>query len=141
MSWAEPGWSAGDCRMHFQVQGTTLRVELAGATGTAQARLACWTRVSEQVQCSGAGAVLAVDRREGALAAPGEWRALLKDLDLAAFKNLPLAYVGSWPRVAQMEALNLSLLERGFRAQVFDDEAAAARWLRYGEHGRALRPG
>lgn len=140
MCCAEAGWAEGQCQLQFAVHGNTLRVEISGATGTQPERLACWARLAEEVGRRGASAVLAVDRRDGGLATTGQWRALLKQLDVESFKDLPLAYVGSWPRFTQMEALNLCLLERGFRAQVFDDEADAERWLRYGEHGRVARP-
>jgi hypothetical protein len=129
-----------DYRLHFEAQGNTLQVEIEGATATQQARLACWTQVAEEVARCGAAAVLTIDRRHGTLATAREWRALLRQLDTALLKAMPLAYVGSWPRFTQMEALNLLLIERGFHAQVFDDLAAAERWLRYGEHGRSVRP-
>jgi len=140
MCLVEPIESLDACRLRFDTQGSTLRVEIEGATGTQQARLACWTRLAEEVRRCAAAAVLTIDRREGVLATPREWRALLRELDMAPLKAMPLAYVGSWPRFTQMEALNLSLLERGFHAQVFDDVGAAERWLRYGEHGRTVRP-
>lgn len=127
-------------RLRFEAQGSTLWVEIDGATATQQARLACWTRLAEEVARCGAAAVLTIDRRQGTLATPREWRALLRQLDMAPLKAMPLAYVGSWPRFTQMEALNLSLIERGFHAQVFDEVGAAERWLRYGEHGRSVRP-
>ncbi|HVJ38301.1 MAG TPA: hypothetical protein VM687_10950 [Stenotrophomonas sp.] len=129
-----------DYRLRFETQGNTLRVELEGATVSPQSRLACWTGVAEEVARCGAAAVLAIDRRQGTLATTREWRALLRQLDTATLKAMPLAYVGSWPRFTQMETLNLLLIERGFHAQVFDEVGAAERWLRYGEHGRSVRP-
>jgi len=140
MCCAAVSWTAGECRLDFRVERIGLRVEINGATDTQQARLACWARLAEEVTRRSAAAVLAVDKREGGLASPHQWHSLLEELDMDALKARPLAYVGAWPHFTQLEALNFSLLERGFQAQVFDDEAAAERWLRYGEHGRVARP-
>lgn len=140
MCCADLVWTAGGCQLRFCNCGAGLRVEIHGETDSQQARRACWVRLSEEAVRRAAPAVLTVDRREGALASSQQWQGLLEELDIEALKARPLAYVARWPRLAQMEAMNLSMLAQGFRAQVFDDEAAAERWLRYGEHGRATRP-
>lgn len=141
MCCVEARWTAGPCRLAFQMRGSALRAEIGGSTDTQQARLACWARLTDEaVRCQASG-VLAVDLREGALASPDQWQDVLEALDMAALRAMPLAFVGRWPRYLELEALNLALLERGFRAQVFDDEAAAERWLRYGEHGGTRPPG
>lgn len=134
-------WRAGECCLAFRAMGSALRVEISGITDTQQARLACWTRLTEEAARCQASGVLAVDAREGTLASPGQWQDVLQALDMDALRTMPLAFVGRWPRYTELEVLNLTLIERGFRAQVFDDEAAAERWLRYGEHGGAWPPG
>jgi len=136
-------WTGEGFGLLFQYHAVGLRVEVSGEITTAQARRAGWMRLAEEVGRTGAAAVLAVDRRGQALAPsePGRTQALLGRLDLQALMTIPLAYVGPWARLPTGEALNQVLIERGLHVQAFDDEAAAERWLRYGEHGRVARPG
>jgi len=136
-------WTSDGCHLLFQTHAVGLRVELSGEIATAQARRASWTRLAEEVGRTGAAAVLAVDLRGQALepTEPARTQALLGSMDIAALLSVPLAYVGPWARLPGGEALNQVLIERGLHVQAFDDEAAAERWLRYGEHGRVARPG
>ncbi len=141
MCCVESTWAAGECQLAFTPLGHALRVEITGSTETQQSRLACWMRLTEEAARCQASGVLAVDLRDGTLASPGQWQDVLEALEMDVLRTMPLAFVGRWPRYTELEALNQTLLERGFRTQVFDDEAAAERWLRYGEHGGAWPPG
>lgn len=131
------GAGAERYRLDINVHAVGVRIGLGGSTDSVSQWRACWQRVAAELVRRRPPAALLVDEREGALASVGQLEGLLDGIAHLGLQQLPIAYVGDWRRLPQLEVLNMALLERGYRVRVFDVEADAVRWLRYGEHAAA----
>lgn len=120
----------------FSPTRTGLRANATGP-GTYAATVACWEAIVGQVRERRPGTVLLIDEMRGPPLHADEWHGLVDAMRGQGLENVRIAHVK--PMGLQgIEYCEIFAREAGFHARVFDNEATAERWLRYGsqpEHG------
>jgi hypothetical protein len=120
----------------FRPTRTGLRATATGP-GTYAATVACWEAILVQVQERRPETILLIDEMRGPSLHAEEWHGLVDAMRGKGLENVRIAHVK--PMGLQgIEYCEIFAREAGFHARVFDNEATAERWLRYGsqpEHG------
>jgi hypothetical protein len=120
----------------FSPTRTGLRANASGP-GTYAATVALWEAIVAQVRDRRPATVLLIDGMRGPPLRADEWHGLVDAMRGKGLENVRIAHVK--PLGLQgIEYCEIFAREAGFHARVFDNEATAERWLRYGsqpEHG------
>lgn len=122
----------------FQIDFTPaaygLRVHVTGVNGTLETTLAYWRRIAEEVRRVRPPGVLVVDDMDGEPPPPEELMTFVLSMKGEGMEDVRIAYVErDAVQIPQVELAGLMAYEHGFVARIFDNEDAAAIWLRYGE--------
>lgn len=116
--------------------GTTdygLRAWVTGTNGTLETTLAYWRAIAEEVRRLSPSGLLVVDDMEGLPPPPEQLLQFVQAMQGQGMEAVRIAYVERHTeQIPQVEFAGLLANEHGFNAQIFGDEAAAVRWLRYG---------
>ena len=107
-----------------------LRVRATGI-GSLDATIACWTRIVAEGGERRPSAVLVIDEMTGPPLSADDWKTLVERLSGHGLEGLRIAHVKPHGLEA-IEYCEIYAREAGFNARVFDQEATATRWLRYG---------
>jgi hypothetical protein len=125
--------------MRFRPTRTGLRATATGP-GTYAATVACWQAIVVQVRERHPKTVLLIDEMGGPPLRADEWNGLVDAMRGQGLENVRIAHVK--PMGLQgIEYCEIFAREAGFHARVFDNEATAELWLRYGnqaEHDDAI---
>ncbi|CAN7378989.1 hypothetical protein LJR168_002295 [Pseudoxanthomonas sp. LjRoot168] len=117
--------------------GTTdygLRAWVTGTNGTLETTLAYWQAIAEEVRRLTPPSLLVVDDMEGLPPPPAQLLQFVQAMQGQGMEAVRIAYVEKHAeQLPEVEFAGLLANENGFDARVFADEAAAIRWLRYGE--------
>lgn len=130
----------GDNRngMSFRPTRTGFRAKATGP-GTYAATVACWQAIVVQVRERHPSTVLLIDEMRGPPLRADEWHDLVDAMRGQGLENVRIAHVKPFG-LQGIEYCEIFAREAGFHARVFDNEATAELWLRYGsqvEHGNA----
>lgn len=130
---ATPSREAGNGNgMRFRPTRTGLRANATGP-GTYAATFACWQAIVVQVRERQPKTVLLIDEMRGPPLRADEWHGLVDAMRGQGLENVRIAHVK--PMGLQgIEYCEIFAREAGFHARVFDNEATAELWLRYGNH-------
>lgn len=107
-----------------------LRAEVTGQRTPATVR-AYWEELLVQVHATGPRRLLVVDELRGPALSARDWSDLVAAMRGRGLENVRIAHVRP-AGIAQLEYCEISARDAGIDARVFDDLAAAERWLRYG---------
>ncbi|MEL1266203.1 hypothetical protein [Pseudoxanthomonas putridarboris] len=111
-----------------------LRAWVTGINGTLETTLACWQAIAGEVRRLRPKGLLVVDDMEGEPPPPEQLLAFVQAMQGQGLEDVRIAYVERHTeQIPQVEVAGLLAYEHGFKAQIFEDEGAAAIWLRYGE--------
>ena len=124
-------------RPAFEVSFTTfrdgLRAYVAGHNTGLEGTLAYWRVITEQLRLRRPRQLLVVDVMDGGVPAPEHLLTFVKAMVDEDLHDLRIAYVEDKPEsIPKVELAGIYANEYGFEVQVFDSEAAAMTWLRYG---------
>jgi hypothetical protein len=123
-----------DFRLDFSLAGYGLRVHVTGTNGTLQTSLAYWQGIAAEVRRVRPARLLVVDDMDGEPPPPDQLLQLVQHMRGQGLDEVRIAYVEKDAvHIPQMELAAILANEHGFDARVFDNEAAALLWLRYGE--------
>ena len=123
---------------HFSIAFTPavygLRAHVTGVNGTLETTLAYWRRIAEEVRQVRPSGILVVDDMDSEPLPPEELMKLVLSMRGEGMEDVRIAYVEmDAMEIPRVELAGLIAYEHGFVARVFDNEEAAAIWLRYGE--------
>ncbi|MEO8365563.1 MAG: hypothetical protein ABI538_05085 [Pseudoxanthomonas sp.] len=111
-----------------------LRAHVTGTNGTLETTLAYWRDIAGEVRRLRPSAVLVVDDMDGEPPPPEELLTFVLLMKGEGMEDVHIAYVErDTLQIPQIELAGLMAYEHGFNARIFDSEAAAVAWLRYGE--------
>lgn len=121
----------------FQVGFSTfrdgLRAYVTGCNGTLECTLGYWRVIAAEVRRARPAQLLVVDVLDGGVPPPEQLLAFVQAMTEEDIRDLRIAYVEDKPEsIPKVELAGIFAHEQGFTVQVFDNEDAAMRWLRYG---------
>ncbi len=116
--------------MSFRPTRTGLRAQATGP-GTYPATVACWQAILVQVRERHPATVLLIDEMRGPPLRADEWQGLVESMRGQGLENVRIAHVKPFG-LQGVEYCEIFAREAGFHARVFDNEATAELWLRYG---------
>jgi hypothetical protein len=119
---------SADCRMEFRLEGSRLRAWASGTSSFAST-VSCWQRIVAEVRAHRPDTLLLVDELRGRGLTELEWESLVQATRGMGLENVRIAHVKP-QGLETMEYCEIYSREVGLDARVFDDEAAAALWLR-----------
>lgn len=128
------GDSKQDFTLDFQPAGYGLRVHVQGVNGTLETTVAYWLGIAEEVRKRRPRGLLVVDDMEGDPPPEEDLMRFVQSMRGEGFEDVRIAYVERHAhQIPDVELASIMANEHGFAARVFDNEADAERWLRYGE--------
>ena len=111
-----------------------LRAYVTGVHAGTGTTLAYWRVISEQLRLRRPKQLLVVDVLDGGVPSPAELLDFVKAMVDEDLHDLRIAYVEDKPEsIPGVELAGIFAHEYGFTVQIFDSEAKAMAWLRYGE--------
>ncbi len=121
----------------YKVQFSTfedgLRTFVAGCNGTLECTLGYWRAIAAEVRGTRPPGLLVVDVLDDGVPSSHPLLAFVQATAAQDIRALRIAQVEDTPEsIPKVELAGIFAKERGFTVQVFDDEGAALRWLRYG---------
>ena len=121
----------------FEVSFSTfrdgLRAHVTGYNTGLEGTLAYWRVITEELRLRRPKQLLVVDVLDGGVPAPEHLLAFVKAMVDEDLHDLRIAYVEDKSEsIPKVELAGIYANEYGFQVQVFDSEAAAMTWLRYG---------
>lgn len=128
------GGPAQNFTLDFESVGYGLRVLVQGVNGTLETTVACWLGIAEEVRWRQPRGLLVVDEMEGDPPPPEDLMRFVQAMHGMGFEGVRIAYVEHHAQqIPEVELAGIMASEQGYAARVFDNEAEAERWLRYGE--------
>lgn len=122
-------------RIEFSPADYGLRAQVSGINGSLETTLAYWQAIAAEVRRVQPRGVMVVDDMDGEPPPPEQLLAFVQAMQGQGMEAVRIAYVERHTeQIPQIEVAGLLAYEHGFNAQIFEDETAAAIWLRYGEH-------
>jgi hypothetical protein len=122
----------------FRPTRTGVRVKATGP-GSYAAAVECWRAIAVQVRERQSLTVLLIDETHGQPLRADEWQSLVDGMRGIGLEAVRIAHVRPFG-LQGVEYCEIFAREAGFDARVFDNEATAELWLRYGSqagrHGR-----
>lgn len=118
----------------FRVEAACVEARVTGRIDSPEAAVMMFLQIAARLQGSDASRVLVLDETDGRVPTANEFADIVKRIQDSGLERARVAYVdvpGS--AVARMEVGEVIARERGFTVKVFDHEAMARIWLRYGE--------
>jgi hypothetical protein len=117
----------------FGVEGGCLRAAPTGVIATVEDAIALFRAVAAERRRVGARSVLIVDQTSGIVPDAGGFERLAAAMAGEGFEDVRVAYVDvAGTAIARVEVGEIVARSHGYRLRVFDNEAQARIWLRYG---------
>ena len=117
----------------YEMQHGVLRAHVLHGERTLEGSIDYWRAIGAEVRRRGARMVLVVVDLPGEPPDIGDAGRFVQALLGFGFEGVRVAHVDvRKPRPATAEAAEIEARAQGFDARVFNDEAEALRWLRYG---------
>ncbi|NUS38180.1 MAG: hypothetical protein HOQ02_04045 [Lysobacter sp.] len=113
-----------------RLRDDVLRADVAGRRTPATVR-AYWEDILAEVHAQPPRRLLVVDELRGPELSADQWYALVEAMRGRGLEGVRIAHVRP-AGIAQLEYCEIHARAAGLDARVFDDLAAAERWLRYG---------
>ncbi len=111
-----------------------LRAYVTGYNSGLQCTLDYWRAIAAEVRIRRPGKLLVVDVMDGGVPPPEHLFDFVRQMTGEDLRDLRIAYVEDKPEsIPKVELAGIYAHEQGFRVQVFDNEAMAMIWLRYGD--------
>ena len=121
------------CEVSFTTFRDGLRAYVTGHNTGLEGTLAYWRVITEQLRLRRPKQLLVVDVLDGGVPSPEHLLTFVKAMVDEDLHDLRIAYVEDKPEsIPKVELAGIFAHEYGFEVQVFDNEAAAMTWLRYG---------
>jgi hypothetical protein len=118
-------------RIEIAPHGSGLRAHVAGESDV-DATLSYWREIAQAARERNADSLLLVDELAGAPLDEGDWLRVVTGLQGEGLERLRIAHVK--PKgLQQVEFCEIFARDAGIEARVFENEALADIWLRYGE--------
>ncbi len=111
-----------------------LRAYVTGYNGGLECTLGYWRAIAAEVRLRRPGKLLVVDVMDGGVPPPEHLLDFVRQMGGEDIHDLRIAYVEDKPEsIPKVELAGIYAHEQGFRVQIFDNEATAMIWLRYGD--------
>ena len=122
-------------RLTFKRQPPLLLAWVSGGEDTRlEVTFDYWMRIAAEVRATGATQLLVVDEMQGEVMTNDDLERFFTGIRGHGLEGVRIAYVERHAeQIPLVEFAGLLANEHGFDARVFAEEAAAVRWLRYGE--------
>ena len=117
-------------RVSFRAIPAGLRAHAEGI-GSFAATVACWRAILVEIRKRRPTAVLLVDEMRGSALTAAEWQTLVQAMSGQGLEGVRIAHVKPYG-LQNTEYCEIYAREAGFDARVFDNEATADLWVRYG---------
>lgn len=117
--------------VEFRRESGWLHVEVVGES-TLDNTVAYWQAIAAELQREPVANILLVDRLMGEPLTQSQWFDLVARMRGAGLERVRIAHVRP-VGLQSIEYCEIFARDAGFEARVFDDEHAAALWLKYGE--------
>ena len=122
-----------DFEVSFSTFRDGLRAYVTGYNPGLHGTLSYWRVITEQLRLRRPKQLLVVDVLDGGVPSPEHLLTFVKAMVDEDLHDLRIAYVEDKPEsIPKVELAGIFAHEYGFEVQVFDNEAAAMTWLRYG---------
>lgn len=119
--------------LDFRMEGGTLRVESSGVIDTLATTIDFFRDIAAGLRRANARSLLIVDRTSGVVPDAREFDTLAATLKDEGFEGVRIAFVDvAATAIARIEVGEIVARGHGYLFRVFDNEALARVWLRYG---------
>ena len=123
-----------ECRFLSPLLEVRLRALDPAFKTTLPITLAYWLEIAVHLAETGATQLLVLDDLPGEVMTDAELGEFFRAVDGTGLDRARIAYVeGRSDQMVRIEEAELMALERGYRIRMFNNEADARIWLRYGE--------
>ncbi len=118
-------------KVAFRSNSRGLRAHVTGPDASLATAVAYWNAIAAEVRKQHPASLLLIDELGGDPMGEEDWRQLVKQLQGQGLEGLRIAHVKP-NGLQQVEYCGIFAREAGLDASVFDNEAVADIWLRYG---------